>query len=277
MSVSGHLLATTRGLSSGLVSAELIHSASHEPQRNTLLHHVKASDWSVSATKRLCDIVVALTVLFLFAVPMLFIAACVRLTSSGPAIFVQKRVGRNGKLFSIYKFRSMYCALGKTAGLGLTGATDSRITPVGRVLRKSKLDELPQFYNILRGDMSLVGPRPKLPQYAAIVNMPYRPGITGAATIAFRREEDILCRVHPSQIDHFYNRAIKPLKARVDTRYMSRATFWSDTQLMFATARACVRPAKIPSVFRAKSPLAAGFLWEQSAGKVSDESFGTAN
>lgn len=277
MSVSGHLLTANRTLPPGLISAELIESHSRKRCRNALLFHVKASSWSVSATKRLFDIVVALAVLLLFAVPMLLIAACVRLSSCGPAIFVQKRVGRNGRLFSIYKFRSMVCARGKAAGLGLTGASDLRITPLGRLLRKSKLDELPQFYNILRGDMSLVGPRPKLPQYAAIVNMPYRPGITGAATIAFRREEDILCRVHPSQIDHFYNRAIKPLKARVDTRYMSRATFWSDTELMFATALACVKPAQIPAVFRAKLPVSTEVRWEQVPGNASGGSLETAN
>jgi lipopolysaccharide/colanic/teichoic acid biosynthesis glycosyltransferase len=96
--------------------------------------------------------------------------------------------------------------------------------------------------------MSLVGPRPKLPQYSGIVNMPYRPGVTGPASIAFRREEKILSRVHPAHLDDFYERHIRPLKSRMDVRYMCRATFWSDMRLVSATFLACLTPA--PTVFR---------------------------
>jgi len=192
----------------------------------------------------LIDISIAVTVLLMFAVPMIVIAACVFLSSKGPAIFVQKRVGRHGRLFSIFKFRSMYLSTGPLAGSGLTGEGDLRVTPLGYWLRKFKLDELPQFYNVLRGDMSLVGPRPKLPQYVAIANMPYRPGITGAATLAFRREEEILSRIHPNQLDHFYNLAIKPLKARLDIQYMGRATFLSDCSLIAETFLACVASSR---------------------------------
>jgi lipopolysaccharide/colanic/teichoic acid biosynthesis glycosyltransferase len=208
-----------------------------------------ASVWTLSSAKRLLDLSVALLVLFILGVPMLAIAVCVRITSRGPAIFSQHRVGRGGRLFRIYKFRTMTCATGQSSS-GLTRDGDNRITPLGRWLRRLKLDELPQFYNVLRGEMSLVGPRPKLPQYLGISNMPYRPGITGAASLVFRREEEILSYIHPSNMDDFYHRRIRPLKARIDVRYMCRATFQSDMLLIAATFLSCLSLYTSPVVFR---------------------------
>ena len=200
------------------------------------------SEWSTSATKRLFDSSVSLLVLAVFALPMMLVAILVRITSPGPSIFVQQRVGRGGRLFSIYKFRTMACSSRDCPGPSLTRDGDNRITPLGRLLRKLKFDELPQFYNILRGDMSLVGPRPKLPQYAAIRNMPFRPGITGPATLAFRREEEVLRHIHPMLLDEFYNRQIRPMKARIDLNYMARATFWSDMRIIASTFVSCIAP-----------------------------------
>jgi lipopolysaccharide/colanic/teichoic acid biosynthesis glycosyltransferase len=211
------------------------------------------SEWSTSAVKRFFDASVALAVLVVFALPMLAIAIMVKITSPGPSIFVQRRVGRGGKLFSIYKFRTMVSLAGKRSGPTLTRDGDNRITGLGRLLRKLKLDELPQFYNILRGDMSLVGPRPKLPQYAAIRNMPFRPGITGPATLAFRREEEVLRHIHPKLLDDFYNRQIRPMKARIDLNYMARATFLSDMGIIASTFIGCFVPAAEESI-----PLASG-------------------
>ncbi|WP_109488730.1 sugar transferase [Occallatibacter savannae] len=204
--------------------------------------------WSLSAAKRTLDVVVAVLVLTVFAVPMLLIALLIRWTSEGPALFVQERVGLNGRLFRIYKFRSMTASTDKCASLTRDG--DHRITSMGRWLRKFKLDELPQFYNVLRGDMSLVGPRPKLPQYAEQLSVQFRPGITGAATLAFRCEEEILKQVHPSELDQFYLKRIKPLKERIDFRYMRGATLWSDLALVFRTFRVSLVPAQIPVSFR---------------------------
>jgi len=219
-----------------------------EPSSVLSVESLSASEWSVSRAKRSFDLVAAILALSLLALPMAAIAILVRLTSAGPAIFVQKRVGRDGRLFSIYKFRTMIRRSKESAGPGLTRDGDDRITLLGRILRKFKLDELPQFYNILRGDMSLIGPRPKLPKYAAIRNMPFRPGITGAATLAFRREEEALRQVHPALLDDFYNRHIRPVKAGIDLSYMARATFWSDMSILASTFLSCFVPSADPSI-----------------------------
>lgn len=206
--------------------------------------------WSLSCSKRILDVTISLVVLAFFSVPMAVIAILIRISSKGPAIFVQSRVGLHGRPFSIYKFRSMTVPTGKSRGPSLTKDGDHRITGVGRWLRKFKLDELPQFYNVLRGDMSLVGPRPKVPQYAERLSLQYRPGITGAATIAFRCEEEILKQVHPGHLDAFYLHRIKPLKERIDLRYMRSASLWSDLGLIARTFRIAFVPTRLPGSFR---------------------------
>jgi lipopolysaccharide/colanic/teichoic acid biosynthesis glycosyltransferase len=221
--------------------------------------------------RRAIEIAFAFTVLFVLSLPMLIIAVLVRLTSSGPALFAQQRVGMKGRLFRVYKFRSMTESNKKHPVLGLTRAGDHRITLLGGFIRKFKIDELPQFYNVLRGDMSLVGPRPKLPQYVALLNNPYRPGITGAATMVFRNEEELMRTIPQAELNEFYAQHIKPLKARLDACYMCRATPASDLHIILSTLIACFRPSAIPSaaesipIVKAPRPIA-GYGIAQQAG-----------
>ena len=200
-----------------------------------------SASWSLSSAKRLLDLAVAIPVLLVSAVPMAIVAVCIRVSSRGPAVFVQFRVGQHGRLFRIYKFRTMAAATSiEDAGPGLTRDGDRRVTPLGRWLRRLKLDEMPQFYNVLIGDMSLVGPRPKLPQFAAGQDAMYRPGITGAGSLVFRKEEEILKSVEPEEVEAYYQEHIKPLKAEIDSCYMRQSTFVSDLKVIVATFRSCM-------------------------------------
>lgn len=139
---------------------------------------------SYAFCKRTVDLVFSSLLLVLFAPLLALIAILVRLDSPGPALFIQKRVGRNGELFSIYKFRSMYAGSSRYE-LSPTTSRDPRITPIGRLLRRSSLDELPQLLNVLLGNMSLVGPRPEMPFIVQLYSKQQRqrlcvtPGITG--------------------------------------------------------------------------------------------------
>ncbi|HZZ37814.1 MAG TPA: sugar transferase [Acidobacteriaceae bacterium] len=198
-----------------------------------------ASSWALSSTRRVLDALFAILALITFLPLMGFAALLVRLGSRGPVFFRQKRMGRNGKEFTLYKFRSMSCDGGGANGSCITVTGDARITPVGSLLRRYKLDELPQFWNVLRGDMCLVGPRPKLPHHEAL-HMDCRPGITGAATLAFRNEEDFLSEIPEGQLEGFYEMFVKPTKARLDLDYMRSATLASDLKILWRTATSCL-------------------------------------
>lgn len=154
----------------------------------------------------------------------------------GPAIFKQKRVGRNGKSFTMYKFRSMSAHHG---GSSVSVAGESRITPLGAKLRKYKIDELPELWNVLIGDMSFVGPRPDVPGYADNLEgenrniLKLRPGITGPASLKYRDEEELLAKQENPQ--EYNDKVIYPDKVRINLYYLSHYSFIMDIKMIVAT------------------------------------------
>jgi lipopolysaccharide/colanic/teichoic acid biosynthesis glycosyltransferase len=190
----------------------------------------KLSPWSRSSAKRFFDLACVLLALPFLLPVFVVIALAVWLTSYGPVLFLQKRMGRFGRTFTILKFRTLTHVTGR-ARHAVTTTCNQQFTLVGRFLRQWKLDELPQLLNVLWGDMSLVGPRPKMPEHV-IHKLPCRPGITGAATIAFAREAAVLGSVPEEHLEHYYHAVVLPAKRYLDAEYMARATFRSDFQLL---------------------------------------------
>ena len=195
-------------------------------------------------SKRLFDVVTAGCGLIVLAPLLLAIALWIRLDSHGPALFRQQRVGRHGRLFDIVKFRTMVIDPGH--GRQLTVGHDPRITRAGRVLRRTKLDELPQLLNVLAGTMSLVGPRPEVPRYVDRYPPAIRqtvlsvaPGITDLAAILYRDENDILgCAADPEQA---YIETILPVKLEYYQRYVRDRSFWLDLRILVRTLAAILR------------------------------------
>lgn len=154
----------------------------------------------------------------------------------GPVVFKQKRVGRYGKLFVIYKFRTMSV---NHNGSSISVAGENRITPLGAVLRKYKLDELPELWNVLKGDMSFVGPRPDVPGYLDKLEGEYcdilklKPGITGPASLKYRHEEELLATVDDPQV--YNNEVIFPDKVRINLNYLKNRSWIKDLQIIFYT------------------------------------------
>lgn len=197
----------------------------------------EASAWVLSPARRCLDFSVALFALILFSPLLVLVAILVCLGSDGPIFFRQQRMGREGREFTLYKFRSMTAVSGR--GATITVAGDARITPVGAFLRRFKLDEIPQFWNVLRGEMCLVGPRPKLPHHEALL-MDCRPGITGMATLAFRREEEFLAGIPAHELEAFYELFVKPAKAQLDLDYMRTASLSTDLGVLGRTFTSCL-------------------------------------
>jgi lipopolysaccharide/colanic/teichoic acid biosynthesis glycosyltransferase len=188
------------------------------------------SPWSRSGAKRFFDCACVLISLPVLIPAMLAIAAAVKFTSRGPVLFLQKRVGRDGRTFTIFKFRTMVHLTDRVQH-AITTSDDQRFTPVGPFLRRWKLDEVPQLINVLLGQMSLVGPRPKVPEHV-MFDPPCRPGITGLATIVFACEESDLAGLEKDRLDAYFHSVVLPAKRELDAAYMARATFISDFRLL---------------------------------------------
>lgn len=187
--------------------------------------------------KHLFDITFAFFgLLFLWPV-LLIVAILIRIKMpGGPVIFRQQRVGKDGKLFTMYKFRSMTVNHG---GSSVSVAGESRITPLGEKLRHYKIDELPELWNILKGDMSFVGPRPDVPGYADKLQgedreiLKLRPGITGPASLKYRNEEELLATVDNPQL--YNDTVIYPDKVRINLYYLKHYSFTADIKMIICT------------------------------------------
>jgi lipopolysaccharide/colanic/teichoic acid biosynthesis glycosyltransferase len=207
--------------------------------------------------KRLLDLPFACVALVACSPVLLACSIAVWLDSSGPVIYSQWRVGQHGKRFELLKFRTMVVGADKQ-GLRLTASGDRRITLVGRFLRKTKLDELPQLINVFRGEMSLVGPRPEVPEYVALYSpaeravLTVKPGITGPASLAFIDEERLLAE--RADQEDFYVNSIMTQKLLVDLDYCSRVSLRDDLKLIARTvASVCGSRLWIARATRTKS------------------------
>ncbi|MCL6590487.1 MAG: sugar transferase [Firmicutes bacterium] len=190
--------------------------------------------------KRLFDIVVSIIGLIILSPVFLVIAIMIKLDSNGPVFYRGERAGRNGKIFRIYKFRSMVVDAEKAGGSS-TSDGDPRVTRVGAKIRKYKLDELPQLINVLLGDMSLVGPRPQVKWAVEQYNeaekklLALRPGITDWASIKFRNEGEIIAKSGIADPDEAYLKLIHPEKMRLELKYLEERSFWVDLKIIFQT------------------------------------------
>ncbi len=188
-------------------------------------------------SKRLFDIVCAALGLLMLAPLLLVLAVWIKLDSPGPVLFRQQRVGRHGTPFLIHKFRTMRV---KNEGPQITVGADPRVTRAGLLLRRSKFDELPQLWDVLRGAMSLVGPRPEVPRYVALypaelreLVLSVRPGITDPASLRFRNESELLAQATDPERE--YVEVVMPAKLRAAADYVREATLASDLRLMWRT------------------------------------------
>jgi len=188
------------------------------------------------AASRAIDVAGSLALLIVLSPLLLVIAVLVRLSSPGPVLYRQRRVGRGGHPFELLKFRSMRASGG---GPRVTAGGDVRVTCVGRVLRQWKLDELPQLWNVVRGEMALVGPRPEVPEYVKHYTpeqrevLSVRPGVTGLTQLVFRNEEALLAG--RADVERYYLEHILPLKLDLDRQYVASRSLAGDLLILLRT------------------------------------------
>lgn len=191
--------------------------------------------------KRVFDIITALVLLLLFAPLFLLLFFAIKLDSKGPAFYCQERITQYGKVFRIWKFRTMVTNADTTGEL-VTTENDVRITRIGKVIRKCRLDEIPQLFNVLRGEMTFVGTRPEVSKYVAVYTPEMQAtlllpaGITSQASIRFKNEDELL--VGANDIDEMYIHRILPAKMRFNLYEIRTYTFWRDIRTMFETVLA---------------------------------------
>ena len=187
--------------------------------------------------KRVFDILAASFGLFFLSPIFMLLLIVIKLTSKGTVFFIQERVGKDGVLFNMIKFRSMKMIQQSNSTISLKG--DMRVTKVGSFLRRYKLDELPELWNVLVGDMSLVGPRPDVPGYADFLIgenrniLKLKPGITGPASLKYANEEEILAKQENPK--EYNDKIIYPDKVRINLDYYYQSNLWIDIKIIFAT------------------------------------------
>jgi len=201
-----------------------------------------------SGLPRQAEAVIALAGLVMVAPLIALAAIAIAVTSRGPVIFRQKRMGRKGRPFTMYKLRTMRVA---NSGPQVTAGDDARVTPVGKFLRKAKLDELPELWNVVKGDMSLIGPRPEVPRYVDLIDpmwrlvLEARPGITDPMTLRLRNEEALLIEVEGDR-ERFYLETLLPFKLDGNLDYLQMRSWRSDLKVLWHTVIAVAFPNKTP-------------------------------
>lgn len=226
------------------VSAKTEHSVKENTSEKIDYKKIVKRKWFKRFCIRVFDLIISFIALLFLALPFILISFAIVCDSKGGAFFKQVRVGKNGKEFKIMKFRTMVTNA-EAKGLQISTSGDSRITKVGKFLRKTKIDELPQLFNVFVGQMSFVGPRPEVPKYVAMYNEEQRnvllvkPGITDEASIVFRDENTILENAEDTEAA--YINEIMPVKLNLNLKYIRKMGLFYNIKIIFKTVFAVLK------------------------------------